>query len=304
MRNLFLAGMHRYLRRPLTYIFFSLSLLCGVIYTISSVSTSFYDTSQVTFRPDDYFWIISILLNMILIALNTGMEFSAGTIRNKITAGYTKPQIYFSETIISILFSIFMFVLTGFPFAAYHFSYLKKMSNPVLGWSTLFAAFLFVALLTVFICFVSANRIFSVIVSFLLLLGLYYMSFSLDQKLSSPEYYTTVRYENGETTIFLGGVDDMADLEGAVETTQEANPNYISGTKRTMLSAFNDCNPYLSTEEFTLYCYYTNDFFDGDRVDFENQHYPKMKRELISNCIMCILFSLGGALIFKKKNLK
>ena len=305
MRDLLIAGLHRDLKRPLTYICFILSLLCGVIYAFSSVHADYYDTTQFTFKPDDYFWAISILLNVMLLVLNIGMEFSAGAIRNKITAGYTKHQIYFSETLISILFSIVMFCLTGIPFALYCYSYLQNMTYSICAWVTILVSYIFIGLITIFICFVSANRTVAAIISLMLVFGMYWVSYSLENKLRMPEYYTTYHHENGDTTTSLYGGDDAEEaMEDITEITHEPNPDYIGGSKRIVLSTLNDCNSFTALKVFSLYCYYTNDFFDGDRAGYEKENYPKIKRELVSICIVSILVSLSGALIFKRKNLK
>ena len=58
MLDLLSAGIHRYLKRPLTYLCFAASLICGITYIITSVYTS---ENVDFFHPDDFYFILSII---------------------------------------------------------------------------------------------------------------------------------------------------------------------------------------------------------------------------------------------------
>ena len=75
MLDLLSAGIHRYLKRPLTYLCFAASLICGITYVIKSVETS---ENVDFFFPDDFYFIFSIIANTILVLtpLSNNRKFS------------------------------------------------------------------------------------------------------------------------------------------------------------------------------------------------------------------------------------
>lgn len=301
MRNLILTGIQRYFRRPLTYICLVASLFSGVMYAISSVYT---DAETPSFHPDDFSWIISIFVNIVLLVLNIGTEFSAGAFRNKLIAGYSKQNLYLSETVLALLLSSVMFCLTALPFAVCRFEYLSKMNNLPLAFGSIFAAYVFIGILPVLFCFVSANRTAAAIFSLLLTFGLYFTSYSLEHKLNAPEYYTIYYYADGSSMHVTYGDFDAEDMNDVTEVKKEPNPDYIGGTKRTVLTFLNDCNSFTAIRSFSVYGYYTNNFMTNELPAYEEENRPQTQRALVSTCMAGAVLTTVGAWIFKKKNLR
>lgn len=304
MSNLFRAGLHRYFHRPLTWLCLAGCLFSGVMYAISSL---YIDSNETNFHPDDFSWIISILINVILLVLNIGTEFSAGAIRNKIVVGYTKPKIYLSEILLGLLFSSVTFCLTFVPFAVRYSSYLAKMEFFPLSLFTMFVGYLLTGILAVFVCFVTANRTAAAIASLLLTFGMYNTSYTLEKRLDSPEYYTTYHYADGSSTTMTYGDPSEPDLSAmgeVVDVTTEPNPQYVDGTKRAVLTFIYDCNAFTAVRTFAVYCYYTNDFMADDLAGHEAIILPGMNRAFLSSVVLGLMLSVGGAWVFKRKNLK
>lgn len=304
MSDLLIAGLYRYLKRPLTYVCCAVSLICGIIYVISSVDVS-YDGTHISFNPDDIFFIISILANIILCILSIGTEFSSGVIRNKITSGYKKPVVFISEVIITALISTIMFCLTTIPFVVYHISYFQKMAHLGLSLLLMFTAYISISVMIVFICFITTNRTISAIIGILLAFGLYFLSYSTTHMLKAPQFFTHYYLKNNESMTVEGTLTDISDEDDIVKIVQEKNPSYIGGIPRKIVTVINDCVPYTSISSFMTYCCYTNDSITIDeRHEYEEEHHPEMLRHEASMCIVLSLIVIGGALIFKKKNLK
>lgn len=305
MRNLILTGIQRYYRRPLTFLCLAVSLLSGIMYAISSVHTvSAIPPAASSFQPDDFSWIISIFVNIVLLVLNIGTEFSAGAFRNKLIAGYTKQALYLSETALTLLLSSVMFCLTALPFVVFRFGYLSKMNYFPLAFGSIFAAYILMGILTVLFCFVTMNRTVAAIISLLLTFGLYWGSYSIEHKLKNPEYCTTYYRADGSSYRVSFGNYDTEDMDDITEVKNEPNPDYISGTKRTVLTILNDCNSFTAIRSFSVYSYYTNEFKTNELSDYEEENCIKTQRALVSTCMAGAVLTAAGAWLFNKKNLR
>ena len=157
----------------------------------------------------------------------------------------------------------------------------------------------------VFICFITTNRTISAIIGILLAFGLYFLSYSTTHMLKAPQFFTHYYLKNNESMTVEGTLTDISDEDDIVKIVQEKNPSYIGGIPRKIVTVINDCVPYTSISSFMTYCCYTNDSITIDeRHEYEEEHHPEMLRHEASMCIVLSLIVIGGALIFKKKNLK
>lgn len=299
MLDLINAGIHRYLKRPLTYICFAASLICGLMYVFTSVDVS---DSDGIFCPDDIYFIFSIIANAVLCIMSTGTEFSSGVIRNKIYTGHKKHTVYLSELLITALISTVMFCLTAIPLVAYHIVYFQKMAHMILTLVLIFTAYISISIMLVFVCFITANRTASAIIGALLIFMVNYIGYTTVDVLNEPEFLTKYHQANGDYFMVAGDVTGIEDMEDIVKITQEDNPNYLRGIQRSVVTVIHDCNPNVSVNSFMSYCYCTNSF--EELHGYEKDHYSEMVRSEISMCIAAVLITLCGAVIFKKKNLK
>jgi hypothetical protein len=299
MLDLLSAGIHRYLKRPLTYLCFAASLICGIMYVITSVETS---ENVDFFFPDDFYFIFSIIANTILCVMNIGTEFSSGVIRNKISSGHKKHIVYISEVLITVLISTIMFCLTAVPLVAYHIAYLQRMTYMVLSLVIIYTAYIFIGIMVVFVCFVTANRTAAAIIGGLLVFLVNVIGYSTVDVLNEPEFFTKYHQANGDYFMVAGDVTGIDDMDDIVEITQEENPEYPRGIKRDIVTVIHDCNPNVSINSFMSYCYCTNN--SEELYEYEKESHSEMVRSEASMCIAAVLITICGALIFKKKNLK
>ena len=299
MLDLLSAGIHRYLKRPLTYLCFAASLICGITYVITSVQTS---ENVDFFFPDDFYFIFSIIANTILCVMNIGTEFSSGVIRNKISSGHKKHIVYLSEVLITVLISTIMFCLTAVPLVAYHIAYLQRMNYLILSLALIFTAYIFIGIMIVFVCFVTANRTAAAIIGGLLVFLVNVIGYNADGMLDEPEFYNVYHQANGDYFTVAGELQETEDMDDIVEITQEENPEYPRGIKRNIVTVIRDSNPNVSINSFMSYCYCTNN--SEELYEYEKESHSEMVRNEASMCTAAVLITICGALIFKKKNLK
>ncbi len=299
MLDLLSAGIHRYLKRPLTYLCFAASLICGITYIITSVYTS---ENVDFFHPDDFYFILSIIANTILCVMNIGTEFSSGVIRNKISSGHKKHIVYISEVLITVLISTIMFCLTAVPLVAYHIAYLQRMTYMVLSLVIIYTAYIFIGIMIVFVCFVTANRTAAAIIGGLLVFLVNVIGYTTVDVLNEPEFFTKYHQADGGYFMVAGDVTGIEDMEDIVKITQEENPEYPRGIKRDIVTVIRDSNPNVSINSFMSYCYCTNN--SEELYEYEKESHSEMVRSEASMCIAAVLITICGALIFKKKNLK
>lgn len=299
MLDLINAGIHRYLKRPLTYVCFATSLICGIMYILTAV----YISDDVDFfHPDDMCFIFSIIANAILCVMNIGTEFSSGVIRNKISSGHKKHTVFLSEVLVTVLVSAVMFCLTAVPFVVYHISYLQRMNYLILSLATIFTAYISIGIMIVFVCFVTANRTAAAIIGGLLVFLVNVIGYTTVDVLNEPEFFTKYHQANGDYFMEAGDVTFIEGMEDIVKITQEENPAYPRGVMRSIVTVIHDSNPYVSINSFTSYCYCTNS--SEELQEFEKENHSEMVRCEASMCIAAVLITLSGVLIFRKKNLK
>ncbi len=170
----------------------------------------------------------------IFICLFVGTDYSDGTIRNKIIAGHTKKSIYFSNLLISIaagiiINSIFMIVVAAIGIPLFGPSELEVST---FLWLMLDITFIIIVYCSIFnmISLICSNKTISVVISILLVLGLFIINMIVLNKLQEPEYIPQIVIENGV----------------AVETGKEMlvkNPHYLDANTKKVYQFIADLNP-------------------------------------------------------------
>ncbi len=212
------------------------------------------------------------------VALFTGTEFSDGTIRNKLSVGHSRLNVYITELIVcsaaniiimavyflSMLF--FGMIITGAPDMSAQELITKQL--------IVFAGTLALTAFSMLITMSAANRSISAVVCLLLSVAMVVGAIHFNGRLSEPEYYE-------------GGLRLDAQTNEFVEIESEINPDYLDGTERTVYEVVNDAQP-------------VSHFFRiASLVDAGNYF-----RMFAFDFAEIILYSALGALIFKKKDLK
>ncbi|WP_294476876.1 ABC transporter permease subunit [uncultured Ruminococcus sp.] len=288
------ADSGRYIKNPMTQFCLFLSVVLGIYAGYTSVQAQ-PGTNTLYYLVGDAYFLIILLADIILTALAIGREFSDHTIRNKIIIGYTKSQVFLSELLTILVITIITYLLMILPFGIMTANFWMKL--PVMGVVRIVILLLLVYLamisLTTAICFVSCNRTASAIIAILLAFGLYLTDYEIRYVLNQPEilHYETRQYDD--------------DGNETYQKRDEPNPQYVSGTKRAVLSVINYCNPVAAIDNCVRFTFYANDMLaEETALQMQENDYPEMNRYFCSLCGVILIVPLVGLMIFRRKDLK
>lgn len=250
----------------------------AALFVISTYTSNLNHPERMThaenFLHADGMFIIFVIA--VFIGIFVGTEYSDGTVRNKIVSGHSRTAIYFSKLIVCTVFSFIMkitylaFLLgLGIPAIGSYGGgitpYLIRMGS---NFVTLIAITSIILLISMMIQSKSTGSVTAVILTLVFLCFATYVNSRLDQ----PEYYDEYSYR---------------DESGVIQTVPaEINPNYISGTARTVFEFINEAFPYSQI------------FFVGFEEMEKVTLYPLYSLAVI------LLTTGGGIIVFRKKNLQ
>lgn len=213
----------------------------------------------------------------VVVGIFVGTEYSDGTIRNKLTAGHTRGKIYLSKLIVCAVASVMMHVL--------YILVVLLLGNLLIGGTTLkmteilgftavstMAMIAMTALLLTFSMSIQSKAAGSV-VCLLTTMLLLFATMTVFQKLEAPEYYEGYFYTDEET----------GEL---VEVEREKNLSYLTGTKRKVYKFLND---FLPVSQLYQVCM---------------NETPHQGMLVCYDCMLVLVTTGAGMLIFQKKNLK
>ena len=178
MSNLLRAGLARYLKHPLTALVAVASLVIGLLGGRNAVYTI-----------DDVYLIALFIAFAAFISLFVGREHGEGGFRNKAVTGYTKGQIFLSEWLLHTVFCLCLLLLFLIGFAPLAHEVLAPVPARVLALITLCFVMMTVAVVTLLctLALLVSQRAVSAILSVLLVIGLLFASYKIDEMLSTPQ---------------------------------------------------------------------------------------------------------------------
>ncbi len=216
---------------------------------------------------------VAVILS-IFCSLFVGTEYSDGTIRNKITIGHKRTDIYLSN--------LFTNMIVGLMMCAVSFTVYLCVGIPLLGFfeadimvillfvvTVIVLSFAFSSIFTM-IAMINSNKAIVAVVCILTTFLLIFAGTYINSRLQEPETYTAYTYSiNGRNT----------DVE-------EKNPNYLEGTERKIYQ-------------------FLYDFLPGGQVvqcasmKAENPHML-----VIYSAIIFMITTSVGIVIFRQKDIK
>ncbi|MCI8437609.1 hypothetical protein D1646_19020 [Pseudoflavonifractor sp. 60] len=227
------------------------------------------------FPLDSVFFVYAMLIGLLLavfLPLFFGVEYSDGTLRNKLATGHARLSIYLSSLTVSIL-SAFLFcggyilctLAVGVPLLGQ-----PKAPGPLLI-SVLLSLLMEAAWCSIFTLFTMnfSRKAASAVSCILLFLAIFAAAMTVYQVLEAPEFYPSFQLVNGEM------VSEMV-----------RNPNYITEERRPFYQFLLDLNPVGQAVQYT----------DGT-----------VTRPLqMALCSLGIIAgtTVAGVLLFKQKDLK
>lgn len=172
----------------------------------------------------------------VFVPVFVGTEYSNGTIRNKLIAGKSRGQIYFSELLVCVTANLLMFflylaVMLGLGGFLLGIEVLKPVDILKYTLIDLAAIMSFTALL-VAITTITANKATAAIACFLTTFVLLLGGITIFQNLSAPEFYELDSIQK-----------ELAGENAELQREQNPNPHYIRGTKRKVYTFLNEFLP-------------------------------------------------------------
>ncbi len=274
MIKLLNAGFNR-LRKSIIFwilIIFTIGLALYMIFTNYNLMKKYGQAIELQQLILNYSTMIGVAI-AIFTSLFLGVEYSDGAIRNKISIGHKRMNIYLSNLIITSIISLssyilFIFIISiiGIPLFG---GITIKFSSLLMLLGCVFAMIIAYASIFTFISMLISNKTISSIVNIMLAFGLIIFSLSVINFLSMPEYIEEYVMENGE---FI--------------TNEIKNPHYLTGFKRDLFQFSIDINP------------------AGQGFQIVGRAAPNLKILPLYSLATIVLFTGAGILLFKKKELK
>ena len=234
-----------------------------------------------------------IPITCMVVILNAENEKRSGGYRNKITAGYTRRQVFFSGIISAAACGAALFLVIGVPIYT-------SMGSPQTRLSVLMV-FVFAAVVSACLAINLSNITFTILGLFLIITVCVVIADPVQSALDADKY--NYRYVFDEAKAKQVGVREATTLE------RTPNAEYPTGIKRAALKAFAYANPYsqlLYLEDILNKAEHEVSWKDIDDYEY-NIHYI-VSREyyffpLISAALACAVSALSY-LSYSKKDLR
>ena len=277
MRKLLTANFFRLWKNKIFWTEIGSTALFSVFIVIANYSPEVQATENRLYL-DDVFFTMYQILGFILaagISLIVGTEYSDGTIRNKLTVGSTRTQVYFSNLIASAILSCFVLIVHGiitYVIGYFLFGSFQMQVGQVVTalLCALLTSFVFSALF-VAIAMNCPNKAITAVVSLLLVLGLVYLSSAIGNALTEPE----MTYDG--ITITMDGVQFGEEIQ---------NPAHVDGFNRTLYEFVYDLLP--TGQLIQMYC----------------QDFSRCARWPVFSMVLFVLITAIGFLAFRKRDIR
>lgn len=215
-------------------------------------------------------FILSALLPWVL-----GKEYSDGTIRNKLVAGYTRKSIYLASLATSVLMTLLLLLVHHLVLSAFGIWLIAPFAESAKTLLTFYGLDLLVGItfsaLYTMIVMQNQNKSAGILLCVAVNLLLFAVSFYIASMLAAPEM-VPLGYE-----INADGINSMGDVP---------NPKYLRGTLRNVYEWFDNFLPYGQVNKLT-----GMDVKDAAQM-------------ALSSLAIIAVSTLGGMALFQKKDLK
>lgn len=273
MRNLLSANFYRLKRNPVFWV-------CTLAMLLGSAGMMIFwcaeDAQRGFVRELDVFYfrltVVVSLTYAVFASLFLGAEYGDGTIRNKLTVGHTRRDVYLASFLTVFAASLCMALAwsvgscAGVPFLGFLTLSPAKIAlclAVIVGFTAAFSAiFTFIGMLN--------SRRTATVVALLIWLALLLAASMVDNALYEPE--------------FASGLTITAD--GVQSVSPEPNPYYISGLQRDIYEFLMDLLP------------------SGQAGRIQNIRLDHPVRMLLCDLAVTASATLGGLFLFRRKDLK
>ncbi|MCI7742587.1 MAG: ABC transporter permease [Clostridiales bacterium] len=278
MTKLLSAGCYRLFKSRVFWIMLVICILLQVLVCVDNFRYERERPENTVILDDIVFSIVPAIgfISSALISLLLGEEYSDGVMRNKLTVGHRRSDIYFANLIVCTAGSFIMLAalfLSGGLLGFALFGGFTYDAGTVL-WLVLCCFLLTAALssIDVLVVMCCQNKAVAAVLSLALVLVMLFAGSYLDSVLNEPEM------QYGAMVVHEDGVMEFVD--------PAPNPHYVSGMTRTVMAITEDIIPM------------------GQAIQINNFALERSARwPLLSIALFTAVSALGYA-IFKKKDIK
>lgn len=280
MRKLLSANFSRLLRSKIFWVLEGISAAADILfYVLAVINTRNLSSDWYLGNGNYYFFLVLVYIGIVMAVFTgfyVGTEYSEGTIRNKLSAGHSRTDIYFANMTVvvtaGILFTfthILVSICVGFPFLG---GLIWDALAPV-GWRFFmgFLTLLCYGGIFTFFSMLDSSKSRNVIVTFTLSLLIILGGMYTSSRLLQPEFISLMIMQEDGSYQRVDGYP---------------NNKYISGTTRTAYTMIDACIP--SSQALSI-CRRQGEF------------HPLSAAGLLA---VSAAFTSMGVLCFKKKDIK
>lgn len=274
MIKLLRAGFSRLRKNKLFWLLtvFSIGLALFMIYTQYSDMKKYEEVIEVEQLMLNYSMMVGIVI-AIFTSLFLGVEYSDGTIRNKICIGHKRVNIYLSNLIIVTLTSLFSYILfliivasIGIPLFG---TITIAQSKLLMLLGCIFVTVIAYSSIFTFLAMIISNKTITAIVSIMLTFALLMNAMICFSKLEAPKTIQEATIVDGETKI-----------------EEVPNPKYPSEKQKKLYRTMLDINP------------------AGQMLQLAGRVVPNLSILPLYSLGIIVVFTGTGLVLFKKKELK
>lgn len=277
MRKLLSANFARLWKNKVLWLGTGILFVWSVIHMANGCRQAAQDMSDYHYGLDHYFFLYVLLIGVfcaVFTSLFIGVEYSDGTIRNKLIVGHTRIQVYFANLL--TCFTATLLMMSAWLLGA-------LTAIPVLGTWKMGASGLFLYLLLsillaaantaifTLISMLCGNKATAAVVCILLAFILLLCGSTVYNRLQAPEMTNNLI---------------ITAEEGVSFTEPEPNPAYVSGTARTVYEWILDLLP------------------SGQGIQLSDLAVARPLRMLLLSVFLTAAVTAAGVFLFLKKDLK
>ena len=251
---------------------FSIGIALLMIYGQYSDMKNYGEVIEVEQLMFNYSTIIGIVI-AIFTSLFLGVEYSDGAIRNKISIGHKRMNIYLSNLIIVTITSLFSYVLfivaasiIGIPLFG---GITMSISKLIMLLGCIFVTVMSYSSIFTFIAMMISNKTITAITTIMLAFGLMMIALTCLNIVNAQEY-----------------IQDASMINGEMKFEEIKNPKYPSESKKKVCQTLLDINP------------------AGQMFQLAGRTAPNLKVLPLYSLGIVVIFTGAGLVLFKKKELK
>jgi len=256
-------------------VLFSIGLAMLMIYTQYSNMKKYNDVIKVEQMMLNYSTIVGIVI-AIFSSLFLGTEYSDGAIRNKISIGHKRANIYLSNLIVVTITSLFSYILflviivsVGIPLFG---SITMSISKLIISLGSIFVTIIAYSSIFTFVAMIISNKTITSIVSIMLAFGLTIFALVCLDILQTPKFNEYASITDSES--------------GGVKMLREPNPKYPSEEQKKVCQTLLNINP------------------AGQMFQLVGRNSVNLKILPIYSLGIVVVFTGTGLVLFRKKELK